>query len=405
MSTNPNRNGQKTNDSPEEFKIIVLVANVPEKFTFHYIQHVTVSKLLDAVCHRTGKLSKAISLRFGGKVLDNPEQPLSFYGIRSGCKVYASLKLLPGLDCLGPFTIVPNIGATYNMDGAPYVQMIGPKPILENLSSLTGEQENLFQVSEKHLVTLPDDLRISANIPLGENISFRWIYPFAKTKHSTTEKIKSLNPGDPLISLILFGGFLYVNDHNDQVIQVNGIKPGPGLYFDGPYKMNPECFDLVFQDGRFQECTVELEECKSFCWFLPGEDASIKDHIGMPAFTDEDGNEIGIPHGAFGYECTDGPRIFRISDNIPSGHFPVTEFNSIAHQSDVASCTEDNEEQTCVICLDPYSDGDLRRVVNKPCNHACLHYSCANQLLSASRRAQCPICRARVTSLERMPYL
>jgi hypothetical protein len=401
MLTSQNRNGQT--NSPEEFKIIVQVANVPEKFIFHYIQHVTVSKLVAAVGHRTGKMSKAITLRFGGKVLDKLDQPLSFYGIRSGSKVYASLKLLPGLDCLGPFTIVPNIGATYTMEGAPYVQMIGPKSILEKLSSLTGEQENLFQVSEKHLVTLPDALRAAANIPLGENVSFRWVYPFAKTKHSTNEKIKSVNPSDPLSALILFGGFLYVDDKNDQVVQVNGIKPGPGLYFDGPYKMSPECFELVFQDGRFQECTVELEGCNSFCWFIPGEDASIKDQIGLSAFTDDDGNEISIPHGAFGYECTEeGPRIFRISDNIPSGHFPVREFNSVAHQTDV---TEDDDVQTCVICLEPYGDGDLRRVVSKPCNHACLHHACANQLLSASRRAQCPICRARVTSLERMPYL
>jgi hypothetical protein len=353
------------------------------------------------VSHRTGKLAKALSLRFGGKLLDKPEQPLSFYGIRSGCKIYARIKLLPGLDCLGPFTIVPNIEAKYNMEGAPYVQMTGPKQILGKLFSITGEQEHLFQVSEKNLVTLPDDLRAAAHIPLGENVSFRWVYPFVKTKHSTPEKIKTLDPSDPLIALILFGGYLYV-DHNDQVLQVNGIKPGPGLYFDGPYKMNPDCFDLAFKEGRFQECTVELEGCKSFCWFLPGEDGAIKEQIGVAAFTDEEGNEIGIPHGAFGYESTDGHRIFRISDNIPSGHFPVTEFSSVAHLDNVTSM---DDTQSCVICLVPYGDGDLRRVVNKPCNHACLHHACANQLLSSSRRAQCPICRVQVTSLERMPYL
>ena len=30
------------------------------------------------------------------------------------------------------------------------------------------------QVSEKNLVTLPDELRTAAHIPLGSNVSFRW---------------------------------------------------------------------------------------------------------------------------------------------------------------------------------------------------------------------------------------
>ena len=395
MSESRNRNG----GTQDETEIIVQVANVPETFRFH--QDITVSQLLMSVSHRTGKPTKALSLRFGGKLLDKNDKKLSFYGIRSGCKIYARVKLLPGLDCLGPFSVVPKIGAKYDMEGAPYVQMIGPKEILRKLFSITGEQEHLFQVSEKHLVTLPDELRVAAHIPIGPNVSFRWVYPFVKTKHSTPNKIKPLDPSDPLIALILFGGYLYV-DQNDQVLQVNGIKPGPGLFFDGPYKMSSECFDSAFKDGRFQECTVELEGCKSFCWFLPGEHETLKEQIGSLAFSDDDGNEIGIPHGAFGYETSDTPRIFRISDNIISGHFPVTEFTSLAHLEN----TDDKDDaQNCVICLQPYGDGDLRRVVNKPCNHACLHHSCANQLLSASRRPQCPICRNTVASLERMPFV
>ena len=147
---------------------------------------------------------------------------------------------------------------------------------------------------------------------------------------------------------------------------------------------------------------MELEGCTSFCWFLPGEHEALKDQTGSNAFTDEDGNEIGIPHGAFGYETNDCPRIFRISDNIPSGHFPVTEFTSLAH---LENADDKDDTQSCVICLQPYGDGDFRRVVNKPCNHACLHHACANQLLSASRTSQCPICRVKVTSLERMPFI
>ena len=407
MAAETSNNRQAVND-PREYQVIVLIANVPETFTFH--RDVTVSQLVTAVSHRTGKLVKAISLRFGGKLLDKLDKPLSFYGIRSGCKIYARVKLLPGLDCLGPFTIVPNIGAKYNMEGAPYVQMIAPRSILEKLCAITREHEHLFQVSEKHLVTLPDHLRVAAHIPVGANVGFRWVYPFVKTQHSTPEKIKTLDPSDPLIALILFGGYLYV-DHQDQVLQVNGIKPGPGLYFDGPYRMNHNCFDLAFKDGRFQECTVELEDCKSFCWFLPGEDKSIKDKTGAPAFTDEDGNEIEIPHGAFGYETSGSARIFRISDNIPSGHFLVTVLSSTpeAHLTSVAHIKDEEESkddsQNCVICLEPYGDGDKRRVVNKTCNHACLHHACANQLLSASHGAQCPICRSRVTSIERMPFV
>ena len=399
MSSQRNTREGATKDQGE-FEVTVHIANVPETFRFH--KDVTVLQLITAVSHRTGKLRKAISLRFGGKLLDKFDKTLSFYGIRGGCKIYARVKLLPGLDCLGPFTIVPNIDAKYNMEGAPYVQMIGPKRILEKLFSITGEQEHLFQVSERHPVTLPDDLRSAAHIPLGDNVSFRWVYPFVKTKHSTAEKIKILDPAHPLIALILFGGYLYV-DQNDQVIQVNGIKPGPGLYFDGPYNMSTECFDLAFKDGRFQECTVELEGCKSFSWFLPGEDTAIKEKIGEMAFTDDVGNEIRIPHGAFGYECNDSHRIFRISDNILSGHFPVTEFTSVAHLENTD--TNGDDAHSCVICLEPYGDGEQRRVVNKPCNHACLHHACANQLLSASRRPQCPICRVQVTSLERMPFI
>ena len=265
MSASTSTNGTTANET----EIIVQVANVPEKFRFH--KDVTVLQLLMSVSHRTGKPTKALSLRFGGKLLDKFDKNLSFYGIRTGCKIYARVKLLPGLDCLGPFSVAPKIGALYNMEGAPYVQMIGPKEILRKLYTITAEQEHLFQVSEKHLVTLPNELREAANIPLGENVSFRWVYPFVKTKHSTPDKIKSLSPADPLIALILFGGYVYV-DGNDQVLQVNGIKPGPGLFFDGPYKMSSECFDQAYKDGRFQECTVELEGCKSFCWFLPGED-------------------------------------------------------------------------------------------------------------------------------------
>ena len=309
---------------------------------------------------------------------------------------------------MGPFTVVPNVGTTYNMEGAPYVQLIGPQRLLGHLLNLNGEDQQFFQVSARHRVTLPDDIRLGAHIPLGENVSFRWVYPFVKTKLSTSDKIKALEPSHPLVALILYGGYLYVDEH-DQVLQVNGVKPGPGLYFDGPYKISPACFDLAFKDGRFQECTVELEGCKSFSWFLPGEDAAIKEKTGAFAFTDDEGNEIGIPHGAFGYDCVDGPRLFRISDIIPSGHFPVTEFTSLAHQKNVVSGADGGDSddvQNCVICLEPYGDGDQRRVVNKPCNHACMHHACANQLLSSGpNRDKCPICRTPVASLERMPFI
>ena len=79
----------------------------------------------------------------------------------------------------------------------------------------------------------------------------------------------------------------------------------------------------------------------------------------------------------------------------------MAEFTSLAHLEN----DDKDDAQNCVICLEPYGDDDLRRVVNKPCNHACLHYACANQLLSASWRPQCPICRITVKSLESMPFI
>ena len=385
-------------------EVTVLVANVPEHFSF--TTDITISHLLSAVSNRTRKPIKSLSLRFAGKLLDKLDKTLSFYGIVSGCKINARVKLLPGLDCLGPFSVVPNINAQYDMEGDPYIQMIGPQNILTQLYQITHEYEHFFQVSPPHLVTLPDNIRLLAHIPLGEGVSFRWVYPFVKTKHSTAEKIKELDPSDPLIALILFGGYLYV-DRNGSVIQVNGVKPGPGLFFDGPYKMAAEAFNHVYREGRFQETTIELEDCKAFCWFLPGEDEAIKQTICTAPFFDDNGKEVSIRHGAFGYQCSgDEHRIFRISDNIKPGFFPVKEFTSLAHvetsQNDDPSSSD---VQTCVMCLDKYSEGDKQRVVNKPCNHACLHHSCANQLLSASSRPQCPICRMDVIALEKMPYL
>merc|ERR1711962_604679 len=171
--------------------------------------------------------------------------------------------------------------------------MVGPPNILRELTKITHEYEHFFQVSPPHLVTLPDNIRLLAHIPLGEGVSFRWVYPFVKTKHSTAEKIRQLDPSDPLIALILFGGYLYT-DRYGNVIQVNGVKPGPGLFFDGPYKMAPQAFDLIFKDGRFQEITIELEGCKAFCWFLPGEDEAIKRKIHTAPFFDDNGKEVSI---------------------------------------------------------------------------------------------------------------
>lgn len=415
-------------------KINIEVATVATEFEVD--QNATVKDLIQAFLDKYAIPEKALSFRFAGKLLDQPEKPLSYYRIREGCKIFAQPKPVPGLTCLGPFEVVPNLDVKYRMDTLPYVELYHPASLVRQLSTVTREVQQIFQVSPAAPVTLPDDIRREAHIPLGPNVFFRWVYPFVKTRYSTAEIVGNLDKSDPLIALALYGGYMYVDD-NDQVIQVNGIKPGPGLFFDGPYKISQACFDFIQREGRFQECTVELEGCTEFCWFLPNEHINLNDHLNddQYAFYDAQDNMVTIEHGAFGYNTTDGMehRLFRIVAEAPTGHFPTTNFDDRPTDGLPASSSstdtslepsitinrqqsdrrddmtqeEQTADQQCTVCLqiynDPPDDEEFKRVICKPCNHSCMHYKCANQLLSYGNK--CPICRATVTTLEKFPFL
>lgn len=301
----------------------IIVSGKGFKENFQYDDgSVTIEQLTKDFAERTKIRRNALKLRFAGKLLDDTTATLSSYDIRSGCNINCSTRKLPGFDSLGPFGIVPNLEKMFNIQVLlkdSNGEMTCSSECLKKFSSITGLNDSILVclVSPKHKVTLSDEMRVEAKIPLGDNVYFCWMYPFLKVENCTEDGIKALDASDPFISLILYGGYLYL-DQNDVMIQVNGIKQGPGLYFDGPFHMNQLCFDEIQKNGRFQPTTIKLEDCESFCWFLPSEEKSIKSIIGVPPFTDDDGNEVPIPHGAFGYECPkNNHRMFLVTDKVP----------------------------------------------------------------------------------------
>ena len=163
---------------------------------------------------------------------------------------------------------------TYDLSSVefmPYVTLIHSPPASQRTLSQLTREAPLFQVSPPSKVTLPDDIRRVANIPTGDNVYFRWVYPFVTDSTTDPRVIQALDASDSIVALFLFGGYLYTDGQNQQ-LQVNGIKRGHGLYFAGPYYLSEGCCQYLERQGRFQNITLKLQNCEAFAWLIPGEE-------------------------------------------------------------------------------------------------------------------------------------
>eukprot|EP00298_Acanthocystis_sp_HF-20_P005596 c15711_g1_i2.p1 GENE.c15711_g1_i2~~c15711_g1_i2.p1 ORF type:complete len:635 (+),score=256.67 c15711_g1_i2:44-1948(+) len=158
--------------------------------------------------------------------------------------------------------------------------------------------------SPRHPVNLDSTSRALAIIP--ENAQyFIWMNPFiiSVENYEKIEKIlkrENVSINEPIIELILFGGFVYL-DVNDIVISVNSVsaKKQKNLLQFGPPESLPEIANKTLEKLH-RWCPVTLKFMKDagatdFCWILPAENFG---SLRVSRF------------GAFTYRFKDGSCIF-----------------------------------------------------------------------------------------------
>eukprot|EP00929_Paragymnodinium_shiwhaense_P071885 TRINITY_DN36507_c0_g1_i1.p1 TRINITY_DN36507_c0_g1~~TRINITY_DN36507_c0_g1_i1.p1 ORF type:complete len:322 (-),score=44.89 TRINITY_DN36507_c0_g1_i1:216-1181(-) len=178
-----------------------------------------------------------------------------------------------------PFFPKPALGSTEST-------MIGMDPHKAGM----GSGEIVFsQLSPLHPITLDDETKKAANIPLRAT-SFAWTYPMVM------EPGQQLPRGPSETSFVQFGGYMYF-DADFNIVATNSIQPAPlgtlGLMFGRAQPLSPQVVDTLTRQGRFQEITLQpLSDTGAthFAWIRPGE---------------FDGR-VASPDGAFAYKFVDG---------------------------------------------------------------------------------------------------
>lgn len=161
-----------------------------------------------------------------------------------------------------------------------------------------GQGEIIFgQLSPLHDVTLDDETKAAANIPLDSKY-FAWAYP-------VVDDGSVGNGGSAEHNFLKFGGYVYFSGSMD-AIGTNSIAPAPigtlGLMFGRGQVLPDRVMCILQQKGRFQDITLQplLEAgATHFAWIRPGEFE----------------RDVASGNGCFAYKFNRGPH--------PAKYFPV----------------------------------------------------------------------------------
>eukprot|EP01065_Artemidia_motanka_P013174 TRINITY_DN17267_c0_g1_i3.p1 TRINITY_DN17267_c0_g1~~TRINITY_DN17267_c0_g1_i3.p1 ORF type:complete len:1343 (+),score=289.30 TRINITY_DN17267_c0_g1_i3:945-4973(+) len=173
-------------------------------------------------------------------------------------------------DSLGPFSVKPLPTGTVESvrEGRYTVRLEGP------LAPIKSEQANYGRVSPISPVTLPAEARKKAYIPRLASY-FVFAYPLPGMQGLSAMPLDWKHPS---VMFVTFGGFIYL-DASKRPVAANALKPGDGLYFDGPHRWtNNEAVRKLHEAGRLQPITIQplLETgAQYFSWLLPGEDLGV----------------------------------------------------------------------------------------------------------------------------------
>tara|TARA_B110000208_G_C11512502_1_gene337548 strand:+ start:32 stop:592 length:561 start_codon:yes stop_codon:yes gene_type:complete len=130
---------------------------------------------------------------------------------------------------LGPFALTYLSCAkrviSLTTSGTEY-QVTGP-PHLAQVCIATG-LSGCGMLSPKYPVTLPNSMREAAGIHTDAT-TFAFAFPLAHIDRISEEGASALDPEEPSISFLCFGGFVYFSADNE-VLHVNAISMGNGEF-------------------------------------------------------------------------------------------------------------------------------------------------------------------------------
>ena len=88
---------------------------------------------------------------------------------------------------------------------ANYIKLLGPTKYIRELKKINEEVDITIPVSAARKVSLPEENRIAAKIPPGDDVYYRWAFPFTKNSKSDSNKtVKDLKQDDPVIAFFLY---------------------------------------------------------------------------------------------------------------------------------------------------------------------------------------------------------
>eukprot|EP01065_Artemidia_motanka_P011013 TRINITY_DN15932_c0_g1_i2.p1 TRINITY_DN15932_c0_g1~~TRINITY_DN15932_c0_g1_i2.p1 ORF type:complete len:756 (+),score=97.85 TRINITY_DN15932_c0_g1_i2:59-2269(+) len=188
-------------------------------------------------------------------------------------------------------TIVPRCKAVHSdCPGVYEVDLLatveGRMP-LEGIASELGASSVEGRLSLSSRLTLPRQARLRMDLPRGA-ATYAWLYPpdLSRVRPEVLQRIPDIAP---VKALMLFGGFVYLDDHSRAVAAL-AVAPGKGIQFDTPKRLPAECLEQVRH--RLMPATIlQMREAGAlwYCWLAPGE-----------CFTLRDGSSFSnFPHGAF----------------------------------------------------------------------------------------------------------
>jgi len=287
----------------------------------------------------------------------------------------------PPLEALGPFSAKRNVRVklrtvekvvkgTDGVNGTLY-EVTGPKPIVKLCKQIN--LSTLGTLSPLGEITLPKDQWAGANIPKDASM-FAFAYPLAGVSQLNNDELQSFSDND-LHKFVTIGGYVYFTAQGE-VLQVNAIDMGPGIFFDGPHALPMTALVELQKQGRMQPVSAgALRDtgAEFFCCMRPGEETTLK---GLPK---------SVENGAFAYNYGgDGTknRYFRVvpEEQATQGR-PVVQPGGLTVTKDTGTDDSALSSTLCHRCA-------VRNVncVFLPCKHMACCKDCAEGI------KKCPMC-------------
>lgn len=210
--------------------------------------------------------------------------------------------------------IMPNIGldvsVEYDGEGAGSFVVNGPKQKLDALmhvvQGLPGVDQIKGVVGPMTAVTLPDDIKLQAGIPLPAT-QFAFLHPLKYFKSRQHRINLVINPWS---CVHLLGGFAYFDD-DGKLLGVNALTIQPTasvLHLVGPTAPTSEVVQAMRDLGRMTDVVIEgLLDAgfQKFGWINPGETPRGETVALL--------NPQVVMHGGFLYEADTGPVVYAIT--------------------------------------------------------------------------------------------